>query len=488
MEFCPVTRNLLFPILESSVLSGDDWVDEYLLGGGDDAVYAVFDEPITRRALREQVSARTVELRAAGLRPGAAISLRLPPGPAFAVNLLAAWRTGAQVSLLDHRLTPHEVDQVLTRIAPQLVVSAPGTSGRVPRGYTDVVPVVTPYPGRPAETGHALLQLSSGSTGTSKVIGRTAADLIAEIDRYGQIDGIPRAGERVVLLASMVHVLGLVGGLLYGLHTGVQLAWPRFLSTEALFDAAAADPAPTTVLGVPFHLRLLVASERVAQLPQLKHVIVGGEPVPPHVRESFAQRYRVPLGNMYGMTEAGVIATDLFGRHRPALEPAPGMALREESGQLLLAMKESPYIGPGQADRWAQGWLRTGDAGIVDAATGLLTVLGRGDSQVSIGGLKVDLTEVEQTLAALPGVAGAVVVYESVIEAFVVLDTPDVLAGLRDALAARLAPYKIPRRVNVVAELPSTTNGKRVRNAVVLQAAADRNRTPLTKETVPDVR
>lgn len=463
-----------------------NWVDEYLLGGRGDAVCAVFDQPITRDALREQVSARAAQLHEAGLRPGGTISLRLPPGAAYVVNLLAAWRTGAQVSLLDHRLTPHEVDQVMARIAPQLVVSAPGTSGRVPRGYTDVTAVVTPYAGRPAESGHALLQLSSGSTGTSKIIGRTSANLIAEVERYLRIDGIPREGERVVLLASMVHVLGLVGGLLHGLHAGVQLTLPRFLSTEAIFDAVAADTAPTTVLGVPFHLKLLIAAERLAGLANLKHVILGGEPVPAQVRESFADRYQVPLGNMYGMTEAGVIATDLYGMNRPALEPAPGMALRERSGRLLLAMEQSPYIGPDRADRWAQGWLHTGDAGTVDPATGLVTVLGRGDSQVSVGGLKVDLTEVEQTLAALPGVAGAVVVCDGSIEAFVALEHPDARAGLRDAMAAQLAPYKIPRRLHLLAELPSTPTGKRVRNAAVLRAAADRDRSITAEEVVTD--
>jgi acyl-coenzyme A synthetase/AMP-(fatty) acid ligase len=453
-----------------------DWVDEYLLGGkNDDCI--VLGEPLPRGTLRAQVADRAAELRSAGLGPGGTISLRLPPSLAYVVNLLAAWRLGAQVSLLDHRLTPYEVDKVLTRIAPQFVVSAPGISGRRPRTYADVQAATTPYPGHPARTGHALLQLSSGSTGTPKIIGRTAAGIVAEIERYARIDGTPREGERIILLASMVHVLGLVGGLLYGLRAGARLVLPRSLTPDAVLDAITGDGSPATVLGVPFHLRLLLTADPpVGGLPQLKRVTVAGEPTSPQERDAFASRYQVPLGNMYGMTEAGVIATDLSGQHYPAVRAAPGMTLRAESGQLLLASPASPYLETAHPTAgWSDGWLRTGDAGVVDGATGLVTVLGRSDSQVSVGGLKVDLTEVEQTIAALPGVAEAVVVLDGSIEAFVMLDPgagQDAAAGLRGAMASRLAPYKIPRKVNVVADLPRTASGKRVRNIGSLRAAA----------------
>jgi len=128
-------------------------------------------------------------------------------------------------------------------------------SGRLASGTsTDVF-----INGQPAATGHALLQLSSGSTGPSKVIGRTAANLVAEVDRYTRIDGVPRPGERIVVLASMVHVLGLVGGLLYGLHAHARLVVPDRLTGRDVLRAVGAEPEPTTVLGVPFHIELLAS-------------------------------------------------------------------------------------------------------------------------------------------------------------------------------------------------------------------------------------
>ena len=123
------------------------------------------------------------------------------------------------------------------------------------------------------------------------------------------------------------------------------------------------------------------------------------------------------------MTEVGVIATDLFGVNRPAVLPAPGLTVREEGGELHVSLPASPYLGDQDPSRWSDGWLHTKDAGTVDPRTGLVRVLGRRDSQVSVGGLKVDLTEVEHTLAALPEVAAAVVVHDHAIEAYLVLAT-----------------------------------------------------------------
>lgn len=451
------------------------WVDDVLLSGADDEICLFLDGSVTRSALRSLVADRQEALTAAGLRAGGTVALRLPPSLSFVTNLLAAWRIGGQASLLDYRLTQYEVDRVLARIEPQVVVAAAPPAGAL-RAFFDVAETVTPYPGRPAGTAHCLLQLSSGSTGPSKVIGRTADDLIAEVDRYTRIDGVPRRGERIVLLASMVHVLGLVGGLLYGLHAGVPLTVPERLSVDSIFGAVLAGEEPVTLLGVPFHIELLASVARPPALPQLSGMTTGGELVRAKVYQDFVDRYPVRLGNMYGMTELGVIATDLYGKHRPALTPAPGMTLRTEDGELLVSMPASPYVGLSDPTRFVDGWLHTRDAGSVDPAAHLITVLGRLDSQVSVGGLKVDLTEVEHTLAELPEVSGAVVVYDGGIEAYVTLHDPGSVSLVEDAIATRLAGYKRPRALHVVDALPRTATGKLVRDRSALRAASHPDR------------
>jgi acyl-coenzyme A synthetase/AMP-(fatty) acid ligase len=452
------------------------WVDEVLLSGPADQVALVFDAPVTRAELRRLVSAKQAVLAAAGVRPGGSVALCLAPSLAFVTNLLAAWRLGARAALLDHRLTAYEVDNALQRLAPQVVVSARHVTGGPLRGFVDIDERVATYPGRPADTAHALIQLSSGSTGPSKVIARTAASLVEEIERYvrigaGQAGGVPQAGERIVSLASMVHVLGLVGGLLYGLHAGAAFVVPARMTADGILSTVAAGTEPTTLLGVPFHIELLSSVQAPAKLPQLSGMTTGGELVRAEVYGGFVDRYGVRLGNMYGMTEVGVIATDLFGEHRPSLTPAPGLTVREEAGELLVSLPASPYLGLVDPARWADGWLHTKDAGSVDASTGRLRIHGRRDSQVSVGGLKVDLTEVEHTLAALPGVASAVVTFDKAVEAYVMLRDGATAAQLQEHIAERLAGFKRPRVLKVVEQLPRTATGKLVRDRAALLAA-----------------
>lgn len=457
--------------MDAATAPAIDWVDEVLLAGPDHGVCLSFGTPVTRAALRDEVSRREAVLIGLGLRRGGSVTLQLPPSLAYVANLLAAWRIGAQVALLDHRLTAFESEQALDRLAPQVVVTASGLIPGGLRAFYDITDTATARAGgRPAGTEHVLLQLSSGSTGPSKVIGRTARSLIDEVARYTKLDGVPLPGERVVLLASMVHVLGLVGGLLYCLHAGVELVLPERLTVDAILKAVAAGDEPTTIIGVPFHIELLASVAQPPALPQLRRMTTGGELVRAEISQRFVDRYGVILGNMYGMTEVGVIATDLYGRTRPQIMPAPGITVREQNGELLIALPATPYVGLADPTRFVDGWLHTKDAGAVDPHTGLVSVLGRLDSQVSVGGLKVDLTEVEHTIAALDGVQSAVVVYEGGIEAYV-LAPGQRAETIEEALASRLAAFKRPRVVHVVDQLPRTATGKLVRDRTVLRTA-----------------
>ncbi|MDH6109415.1 acyl-coenzyme A synthetase/AMP-(fatty) acid ligase [Kitasatospora sp. MAP12-15] len=450
----------------------EDWVDHYLLAGPADESCLRLGRTVHRATLLDLVDEQQKLLSQAGLRRGGTVTLCLPPSLAYIAVLLAAWRLGAQVSLLDHRLAQAEVDRALDRLAPQVVVVADRVGGAALRGYSEVTAVAAPRPGgRPAAGEHCLIQLSSGSTGPSKVIARTQGDLVRELERYDRLVDYPGRGGRTVLLASVVHVLGLVGGLLQSLHSGARLDFPERLTGVGILDAVAADEQPATLLGVPFHAELLAAQGDLRRVPQLSRMIVAGELTRPGLPEAFTARYGVPLGSMFGMTELGMIATDLSGSHFPAVDPAHGMELRIQDGELLVSAAASPYLGVTDPARWADGWLHTRDAAVIDPATGLVTLLGRLDSQVSIGGLKVDLTEVERTVAALPGVAEAVIVHDDGISAYLALDGTTVDA-VQACLVRELASYKRPRRLYVLPRLPRTTTGKTLRDPAALRRAA----------------
>ncbi|MFF1795893.1 class I adenylate-forming enzyme family protein [Kitasatospora sp. NPDC058263] len=453
----------------------DDWVARFLLAGPEDAECLRFGTPVDRATLRALVDEQAARLTAAGLGPGGTAALRLPPSLGFVAALLACWQLRAQVALLDHRLTDHEIALAVERLTPQVLVGSEHRPSAALRGFSEVEPVAVRLPGgRPARTGHALVQLSSGSTGPAKVIARTAGDLLRELDCYRRLADFPGEGERVVLLSSVVHVLGLVGGLLNSLYAHAPLTVPERMTAAGILAAVGDEgERPTTVIGVPFHAELLAGVAAPPALPRLRRMVVAGELVRPGLPAAFTARYGVPLGTMYGMTELGVIATDLDGALHPAKRPVHGMELRLVAGELQLGTAASPYPGLDDPTRWSDGWLHTRDAAELDRAAGLVTVLGRRDSQVSIGGLKVDLTEVELILAALPQVREAVVVFdEGAIEAYLAADQDADHALVRDGLSRRLAAYKRPRRLSFLPQLPRTATGKLLRDPAALRATA----------------
>ncbi|MGH3757440.1 class I adenylate-forming enzyme family protein [Actinophytocola sp.] len=426
--------------------------------------------PVDVNTVRREVASVESELRAHGVRAGSVLAVRLPPSLASVCTLLAGWHAGAQVMLLDHRLTDHEVTRALERIRPRALVSAASGFGGPLLGHHPVRTTIDTYPGRPAESEHVLIQLSSGSTGPSKIIGRTAAGLAAELERYARIPGMPGRGERIVVLSSLIHTYGLIGGLLYGMHSGADVVVPDQLTTNGILDAITSGPEPTTVLGVPVQLELLAATGVNGRPPaQLVGAVSAGEVIRPEVPTAFAERYGVPVGECYGMTEVGLIAMDMAGTHRPAVgPPAPGVEVRLDGDELLVACAENPYLGTVDESRWVDGWLHTRDAAAIDAS-GVVRVLGRLDSQVNVGGTRVDLSEVEQTLAELPEVIETVVVFDRKIEAYIALRDPARLADVEAELANRLAPFKRPR-LNLVARLPRTSSGKRRRDLPALRA------------------
>src|ERR1700712_5369323 len=91
------------------------WVDDVLLAGDGAGCCLSLGTPISRDGLRDLVARRQTALTAGGLRAGGPRALTRPPSTAYVAELLAAWRIGAQVTLLDHRLTPYEVDAITDR-------------------------------------------------------------------------------------------------------------------------------------------------------------------------------------------------------------------------------------------------------------------------------------------------------------------------------------------------------------------------------------
>jgi O-succinylbenzoic acid--CoA ligase len=267
-------------------------------------------------------------------------------------------------------------------------------------------------------------------------------------------------GERWLCPMPLAHVGGLsiqIRSLIYGTTV---LLHERF-DTAAALDALM-DPAEgvTVVSLVPTMLaRLLDAGLR--EPPSLRWALLGGGPIAPALLER-AGEAGVPVAPTYGMTEAcSQIAT--------AGIPLFGFEVRiAADGEVLV---RGPAVARGSLSD--DGWLHTGDLGSLDEQ-GRLSIEGRKADTIVSGGENVAPVEVEAALLEHPAVADAAVLglpdpeWGEAVVARVVLRAgslagSDAAEELRRHCVARLAPFKVPKRFELVESLPRSVTGKLLR-------------------------
>jgi acetyl-CoA synthetase/medium-chain acyl-CoA synthetase len=253
----------------------------------------------------------------------------------------------------------------------------------------------------------------------------------------------------------------------------------------------------TSLCAPPTVYRSLVLENLTAYaFPHLRSCVAAGEPLNPEVIAAWREATGVTIRDGYGQTETVVLVANF-----PSIEvrpgsmgkPAPGfdVSVIDEAGNELVAregdiavrVRPKRPIGlfreywrdPAATERCIRGdWYVTGDRAVRDE-DGYLWFVGRADDVIISAGYRIGPFEVESALLEHPAVAEAAVVASPddlrghVVKAFVVL-TPDSLPGT--ALATELqqhvrtltAPYKYPRMIEFVAELPKTASGKIRRN------------------------
>ncbi|MET8763324.1 class I adenylate-forming enzyme family protein [Lentzea sp. NPDC004782] len=437
------------------------------------AVWAEGSEAITYARLREEVDAVRVRSRAAGARKGCTVALRVSPSFTFLWWLFGLWADGIRVLLLDARMKDAEADAVMEQVAPHFIVTGEPPTDPLTAFHDRYEVTLEQHVavGTAEDDELALIQCSSGSSGVPKIVGRTAAALLADVDRNVANPGMPKRGERVYLLSPATHAFGLMAGVLTALRAGATLVLPDRLHPEDLaLRACLADVA--AILGAPVHFDLLGRASGDHRPPSLRLAVSCGDALPPSVRDRFAEKYGVTVGQVYGMTEVGVIATDLTGSCAPPAvgRTLPGVEVRIVDGELFVRSDRCPYIGPDQEGRYADGWLRTFDRAEFEPGSGALRVLGRADSVRNIGGLKVDLSEIEQVLRGHPEVIDALVTCGApeaadgpqvpMIEAYIATTGTPTPEELSEWCHRRLSDFKVPRRWHVDTDIPRNAAGK----------------------------
>ena len=477
---------------------------------------------VTYRLLAGRVQGVAAGLAARGFRPGDVLALWAPNLPQWAGVALGAMAAGGTVTGTSPAATERELATQLADAGASVLVTVPplvppARSAAAAAGVRDLVvlgqaegavpildllaagaggrPPDPPGPAVDPAAGVALLPYSSGTTGLPKGVELTHANLVTAVRQVSR--GL-RITDRDTLLAvaPFSHIMGFVVTLAVPLSAGATVVtMPRF--DPGRFLELIERHRVTVLVGAPPMLRVLTGhpAAAAADLSSLELVVCGGAALSAAAQEALAARLpRATVGQAWGLTETtvGLSMPDreagsvpgTVGRVMPntelrVVDPASGRDLGPgEPGELL---GRGPQVMAGYRNRpgataamvGPDGWLRTGDLGLVDAG-GNVVIVDRLKELIKVRGHQVAPAELEALLAAHPAVADAAVVgredpEDGEVPVAVVVPRPGADPDPGDLLAwvaERVAPHKRLRAIRFAEAIPRTPSGKLLRRAL----------------------
>ncbi|MEC3982791.1 AMP-binding protein [Amycolatopsis sp. H20-H5] len=361
----------------------------------------------------------------------------------------------------------------------------------------DVARAGGPRPPEPVFSAEdvALISYTSGTSGTPKGATNTHGNIGINAATLTAFSGLG-PGSVLFGLAPLFHITGIVGEVASAIDLGGTLVLAYRFEPGVVLDAFL-EHHPVYTVGPSTAYMALMAQPDVSRehFASFQCVYSGGAALPPAVVDTFEERFGHYLHNGYGLTETTAVCVAVPASARAPVDPVSGtisiglpvpdtiVRILAEDGTELppgepgeIAV-EGPMVVPGYWNRPGEsaaalpdGRLLTGDIGFMDA-DGWLYVVDRKKDMINASGFKVWPREVEDVLYTHPSVREAAVVgvpdaYRGeTVKAYVsarpgsVADPADLVAYCRE----RLAAYKYPREVEVLAELPKTVSGKILR-------------------------
>jgi long-chain acyl-CoA synthetase len=499
-----------------------------------------FDRALTAGALDAMSSALAASLEKRGVGHGDRVGMWLQNIPQAFIAVLAVWKCGGVIVPCNPMLREQELAKILrasgcrvlicqddlfggvgeaalpstdvqhtitTSALDFLTEGAPrpkllaGMSRQRHAGTDDMLEIIVGNSGqRPREaeisgSDVAFMVYTSGTTGDPKGAMNTHSNVVFATSVYQHWIGLD-ASDRILGLAPLFHVTGLIGHVTLAMLTGSPLIlFYRFDADEAC-RLAEQHKATFTVSAITAFIAILNSGALSKyDISSMQKLYTGGAPTPPSVLEQWHQAAGARIHPMYGLTEA-TSPTHMtpFGATAPVDAQTGAMSIGvpvyntfvkviadagfvAEPGEIGEFVIDGPQIVPGYwqkpnetARAICDDGLRTGDVGFMDQK-GWFYLVDRSKDMIVASGFKVWPREVEDVLYQHPAVREAAVVgvpdpyrgetIKAVVslKAGVEATTEEIRAFARE----RLAAYKYPRIVEFMDELPKTTSGKIMR-------------------------
>ncbi len=475
------------------------------------AFLALDRPPIDYRTLKRAVDQIGTELAACGVRRHDRIAIAEPGGTDVAIAAVGVWSHAAAVPI-NPKLTPGEMALALRDLRVKtLAVTEPEASPARDLARRIGLPVLSitrdieadsyrieieggplgpPGPREPARADDPVLILAtSGTTSHSKIVPLLQRHLRARgalNSRFLELT----PDDRALNLMPLFHGGGLSAGIATCLFAGSSVCPLPGLDAETFYQHLEALE-PTYAMGAPtVFSSILDQADRFPSAiakarPSLRMIRTGAGKLDTVLADRLQETFDAPVIQVYGSSESGWLACDPVSieRRKPGSVglPRPNeVAVFGEDGKFapagivgeIGARGEAVFEayengGPSNASVFADGWYRTGDAGYFDE-DGYLFLTGRLNEVINRGGQKVAPTEIDEALQSHPSIRAAAAfpiphaTLGEEIAATVVAtegesaDEQDLLRYLRE----RLAPYKLPRRIVFVDDIPKGPTGK----------------------------
>jgi acyl-CoA synthetase (AMP-forming)/AMP-acid ligase II len=494
------------------------FVEYYARNFPDNPCLTCGDETTTYGELEKLANQLANGLLALGIEKGQRVAILGENSLEHLQLFLAAGKIGAVSVSLNYRLAPAELAFILQDAnARALLVLDDGMlhtldalRGELPRDielFTRnanqshrweqwLATQSTNIPTADVQPGDGFLQLyTSGTTGSPKGVVSTHHNLLSEAVMNTTLMPVRAApGSADLICAPFFHIGG-AGSALLSLYAGTEIIMHRAFDPLAVVTDIEKYPI-NSVFMVPAMIMAVLSLPDIEQrdFSNLKQIYYGASPISEAVLRRAMNVFGTDFIQMYGMTETtGTVVNLTAADHRRALDGQPELLRscgRPSVGvQVKVMDSEGRELPTGEVgELWVKspsnmaayynlpeetaknvtdGWVHTGDAGMSDAE-GYIYLKDRMKDMVVSGGENIYPVEVENALANHPAIAdvavigvpdekfGEALLAMVVLQADTSLETAEMIAFCRD----KIAGYKIPRKLQVIPEMPRNPSGK----------------------------